>query len=74
MAECTHVFAPCHDPNCERPCGKRSIPLIVIVDAPVSRFFERVLVVAIIVTALIGGVVGHGSLTRQESRYQATRT
>lgn len=72
---CRWVFTDCTDPDCRQDCGARrsEIPLITIVDAPVARISERVLIAAIIIFAVLGGIVGHGAIERQDHAYQTTR-
>lgn len=70
---CSQIYAPCLDPNCERDCGARQIPIIEIVDAPVVWISERVLIAAIIIFAILGGIAGHGAFDRQERAYQNER-
>lgn len=71
---CSAVFAPCLDPNCERPCGaRRAIPLIEIVDPPVIRGVKAFLIAAILTIGIIGGIYGNHAVGRQDSAYQSAR-
>lgn len=70
---CTrHAFEGCAGDggaSCARCPGAE----IVVAAPPPMPLFERVLVVAIVAIAVLGGVVGHASLTREARAYQSAR-
>lgn len=55
------------------PARLYEVPIIEIVDAPVSGFWEGYLIGAIIFFAVLSGVAAHIGMGSQESAYQSDR-